>query len=63
MKKLIFLTVALFASGVMFGQFHIGPQIGFTSSKLTTNQNDIKTSFKSNFVISILGFSFPPPIL
>jgi hypothetical protein len=50
MKKLIILTVALFASGVMFGQFHFGPQIGFTSSKLTTNQNDIKTSFKSNFV-------------
>jgi hypothetical protein len=44
------IMVALFATTVMFGQFHIGPQIGFTSSKLTTNQNDIKTSFKSNFV-------------
>ncbi|MDP2721719.1 MAG: porin family protein [Bacteroidales bacterium] len=50
MKKLMLIMVALFATTVMFGQFHIGPQIGFTSSKLTTNQNDIKTSFKSNFV-------------
>ena len=40
----------LFVSGMMFAQFHIGPQIGYTSSKLTTNTSDIKSSFKSNFL-------------
>ena len=40
----------LFVSGMMFAQFHIGPQIGYTSSKLTTNTSDIKSTFKSNFL-------------
>lgn len=50
MKKLTLILVAMFASGMMFGQLHFGPQIGFTSSKLTTNLDDAKTSFKSNFL-------------
>jgi len=50
MKKLTLLMLLLFVSGMMFAQFHIGPQIGYTSSKLTTNTSDIKSSFKSNFL-------------
>ncbi|MCF8348036.1 MAG: PorT family protein [Bacteroidales bacterium] len=50
MKKLTLLMLLLFVSGMMFAQFHIGPQIGYTSSKLTTNTSDIKSTFKSNFL-------------
>jgi len=50
MKKLTLLFVALLASGVMFGQFTIGPQIGYTTSKLTTNTSEITSQVKSNFV-------------
>ncbi len=50
MKKLTLLFVALLASGVMFGQFTIGPQIGYTATKLTSNTSELKASFKSNFL-------------
>jgi hypothetical protein len=50
MKKLTLLMLLLFVSGMMFAQFHIGPQIGYTSSKLTTNWEDSKSSFQSNFL-------------
>jgi hypothetical protein len=50
MKKLMLIMVALFATTVMFGQFHIGPQIGFTTSKLTSNTSDIKATIKRNFI-------------
>jgi hypothetical protein len=50
MKKLTLLFVAILASGVMFGQLHFGPQIGYTSSKLTTNSSELTSSFKSNFL-------------
>jgi len=50
MKKLTLLMLLLFVSGMMFAQFTIGPQIGYTSSKLTTNTSDIKSTFKSNFL-------------
>ena len=34
----------------MQAQFHFGPQIGYTSSKLTTNVSDVTSEFKSNFL-------------
>ncbi len=50
MKKLLFLFVAMLLAGFMQAQLHFGPQIGFTTSKLTTNTSDIKSEFKSNFL-------------
>ena len=49
MKKLLLLFAALMIGGMVSAQFHFGPQIGFTTSKLTTNVSEIKSEFHSNF--------------
>lgn len=51
MKKISLLFAALLCSGIMFGQFHFGPQIGYTASNLTVNAGDIKNNLKSNLLI------------
>lgn len=50
MKKIVLLFSALIFAGLMQAQLHFGPQIGFTTSKLSTNTSDIKSEFKSNFL-------------
>jgi hypothetical protein len=51
MKKTLILLIVLFAALDNFGQFSLGPKIGYTTSKLSTDLNDIKESAKSNFQI------------
>jgi hypothetical protein len=51
MKKLIILIIILFVSLEHYGQFSIGPKIGYTTSKLSTDFDDIKESVKHNFQI------------
>ncbi len=50
MKKITLIISAILCVTSMQAQFHIGPQIGFSSSKLTTNIDDITTSLKTNFM-------------
>ncbi len=49
MKKLTFIFILFMASGFAFGQFSIGPKIGFNTSKLTSNQDSITTDLTNNF--------------
>jgi len=49
MKKITFLFVFLLASCVAFGQFSIGPKIGYNTSTLTTDLDSITSDLTSNF--------------
>ncbi len=51
MKKLTLFLAALFCSTIMFGQFHFGPQVGYTASNLTLNTSDITNNLKSNLLV------------
>ena len=51
MKKILICLIILFAAVDNFGQFSLGPKIGYSTSKLSTDLNDIKESAKSNFQI------------
>ncbi|MBN2616223.1 MAG: PorT family protein [Bacteroidales bacterium] len=55
MKKITLLLAGLFISTVMFGQFTIGPQVGYTSSTLSYNKNDIQSALKSNLVLGVFA--------
>lgn len=50
MKKITLIISAILIATTIQAQFHFGPQIGYTSSKLTTNVSDITSEFKSNFL-------------
>ena len=50
MKKLVLLITAFALSGVMFGQIHFGPQIGYSASNLSLNTGDITNNLKNNFM-------------
>ena len=50
MKKLVLLITAFALSGVMFGQIHFGPQIGYSASNLSLNTGDITSNLKNNFM-------------
>ncbi len=49
MRKFTFILVILLAGNLAFGQFSVGPKVGFTTSKLTTDIDSISTEFKSSF--------------
>lgn len=51
MKKFIILLLVLFVALDNYGQFSIGPKIGYSTSKLSTDYDDVKESAKSNFQI------------
>lgn len=51
MKRCITFLAALLVSGTMFGQFHFGPQIGYTTPSLSYNLSDITESLKSSLVV------------
>ena len=53
MKKFSLFLVAILMSGIMYGQFHIGPQIGYTASKLSYKGSDITNSLKNNMVVGV----------
>lgn len=50
MKRIAILLIVLITSTTMFGQFHFGPQIGYSASKLTLNTDDITSSLSNNFM-------------
>lgn len=53
MKKITLVIAAFLISGSIFAQFHFGPQIGYSASKLSLNTSDITTSLKSNFLAGV----------
>jgi hypothetical protein len=53
MKKIIILILVLFAALDDFGQFSLGPKIGYSASKLSTDFDTIKESAKNNFQIGV----------
>ena len=50
MKKILLIISALFLVTTIHAQFHIGPQVGYSASKLTTNTSEITSDFKNNFL-------------
>jgi hypothetical protein len=53
MKKIILMVLITFAAGSMFGQFTIGPQIGYTASNLTVDKSEIENSLRNNFLFGV----------
>jgi len=51
MKKLILSISVVLITSVSFGQFHFGPQIGYTGSNLSMDYDSIKNGLRSNFLI------------
>jgi len=50
MKRLAVLLIAIITSTTMFGQFHFGPQIGYSATNLSLNTDEITTNLKNNFM-------------
>ncbi len=53
MKKLIVTLVAIVFTVSSYGQFHVGPQIGYTASNLSLDTDSITNGLKSNFVAGV----------
>ncbi len=53
MKKISLLFVAVLMSSLMYGQLHIGPQIGYTASKLSYQGSDITNGLKNNMLLGV----------
>ena len=49
MKRAILLSSMLFMATFVFGQFTIGPKVGLTMSKLSTNFEDVEEEMKTGF--------------
>lgn len=49
MKKVTLLFVMVMAASFAFGQISLGPKIGYNTSKLTTDVNDINSDLKNSF--------------
>ncbi len=50
MKKSLLIISAILIVTAIQAQFHFGPQVGYTASKLTTNSSDVTSTFKNNFL-------------
>ncbi len=51
MKKIILISVfALLSSGLLAQSISLGPKIGYTTHKLSSDRSDITTDLKSNFL-------------
>lgn len=53
MKKIILISAAFFIAVASYGQFHVGPQIGYTASNLSIDKDSITNGLKNNFVAGI----------
>lgn len=50
MKKILLLAFSLVISSALMAQLSLGPKIGYTTNKLSTDKSDITTSLKSSFL-------------
>ena len=67
MKKYLTILALVLFSTFVFGQFTIGPKVGYNASKLSTNIDTITSNFKSGFSIGAFvrigkRFYFQPEI-
>ena len=53
MKKFSILLIAVLISGITYGQFHIGPQIGYTAPNLSYKGSDISNGLKNNMLVGV----------
>lgn len=51
MKKLFLLFAGLLSINIASAQFSIGPKVGYISTKLSTDKDDIKTSLKDGLIV------------
>jgi hypothetical protein len=51
MKRVLFIALVTLMTTSVFGQFTIGPQIGYTASNLTVDKSEIVNNLKSNLLI------------
>jgi hypothetical protein len=49
MKKLSFFVLLMLTASFVFGQFSIGPKVGYNTSKLSTEIDDIESDFNNSF--------------
>jgi len=55
MKKTFLILCLVVVSAMVFGQFTIGPKIGYNASKLSTNLDTIKSNFRSGFQFGLFA--------
>ena len=55
MKKLVLFITVILISVMSYGQFHIGPQIGYSGSNLSLNVDSIKNNLRSNLLIGVFA--------
>lgn len=53
MKRIVLFVIAILITGMSYGQFHLGPQIGYSGSNLTLNVDSITNSLKNNLLIGV----------
>jgi len=53
MKKYLIILVLVLSSTIVFGQFTIGPKVGYNASKFSTDLDTISSAFKSGFQIGV----------
>jgi len=51
MKKIILIIAAFLIVTSINAQFHFGPQIGYTATKLSLETDDITTDLGNNFYV------------
>lgn len=55
MKKFTLIFALVLATSIAFGQFSIGPKIGFNTNKLTTEVDDYASDAKNNFNFGVFA--------
>lgn len=53
MKKYLILSLLVVSSAMVFGQFTIGPKVGYNASKFSTNLDTVSSNVKSGFQIGL----------
>ncbi|MFH1161650.1 MAG: porin family protein [bacterium] len=55
MKKTFLILSLVLTSALVFGQFTIGPKVGYNASKLSTNLDTVKSNFRSGFQFGVFA--------
>lgn len=51
MKKLVLVMAVSMMTSMSYGQFHFGPQIGYTGSNLSVDYDSISNGLRNNFLV------------
>lgn len=55
MKKVLILSIMLVMSCSLMAQFSVGPKIGYLTSKLSSDKDNIKSDLKNNFMFGVFA--------